>query len=103
MFDTLVGEAFRASGLEPPRATVYAEDVNARIRLAATGRFLANMTAVNLRFSDRQASIKVLPVELPTSHRQIGLITLENRTLSPLAQLFIEHSREVSKARPKRK
>ena len=37
MFDTLVIDAFRTSGFEPPRATVYAEAVNMRIRLAATG------------------------------------------------------------------
>jgi DNA-binding transcriptional LysR family regulator len=96
-FDSLVAEAFRESGLEPPRATVYAEDVNARIMLAATGRFLAVVTAVNLRLSAKHASIKVLPVALPTSYRHIGLITLKNRTLSPLAQLFIEQGREVAK------
>ena len=70
MLDALVVEAFRASGLESPRATVYVDDVNSRIRLAETGRFLAVVPAVNLRFPDRHASIKVLPVELPTSHRQ---------------------------------
>ena len=32
MFDTLVVDAFRVSGLEPPRATVYAEAINMRIR-----------------------------------------------------------------------
>jgi hypothetical protein len=37
VFDTLVIDAFRASEAEPPRATAYAEAVNRRIRLAATG------------------------------------------------------------------
>jgi DNA-binding transcriptional LysR family regulator len=39
----------------------------------------------------------VLPVELPTTQRQIGIITLKNRTLSPLAQVFIECAREIAK------
>jgi DNA-binding transcriptional LysR family regulator len=51
-----------------------------------------------LRFPAKHSSLKVLPVELPTTHRQIGIITLKNRTLSPLAKLFIEHAREVAKS-----
>src|SRR5262249_10027013 len=102
-FNALIAEAFRRSGLEPPRATVYVEDVNARIMLAAIGSVLAVVTAVNLKFSARDALIKELPVVLPISHRLIGVITLKNRTLSPLAQLFIEHSREVSEALAKRR
>jgi hypothetical protein len=36
-------------------------------------------------------------VELPTTRRKIGIITLKNRTLSPSAQLFIEVARELAK------
>jgi hypothetical protein len=31
-----------------------------------------------------------------------GVVTLKNRTLSPVAQLFIEHAREVAKPLAKR-
>jgi DNA-binding transcriptional LysR family regulator len=55
-----------------------------------------------LRFSAARGSIKVLPVELPTTHRPSGIITLKNRLLSPLAQLFIECVREVAKPLAKR-
>jgi DNA-binding transcriptional LysR family regulator len=90
MFDTLVIDAFRTTGLEPPRATVYAEAINVRIRLAATGPFLAVIPAYMLKFHAQHASIKKLSVELPMTQRSIGVITLKNRTLSPLAQNFIE-------------
>jgi len=33
----------------------------------------------------------------------IGIVTLKNRTLSPVAQLFIETAREVAKPLAKRK
>jgi DNA-binding transcriptional LysR family regulator len=99
MFDLLVVEAFRASGLEPPRATVYADAVNMRTGLAATGRFLAVVPASMLKFSAKNTLIKILPVELPTTQRQIGIIKLKNRTLSPLAQLFIDCAREIAKPR----
>ena len=87
MFDTLVIDAFRTSGLEPPRATVYAEAINMRTRLAATGPFLAVVPASMLRFHAQHASIKKLSVELPMTQRSIGIITLKNRTLSPLARI----------------
>jgi len=96
-FDSLVVDAFRQSGLKPPRATLYTDGINVRVKLAKTGRFLAVVPAGILRFSDNDASIRMLPVELPTTHREIGIITLKNRTLSPLARLFIECAREVSK------
>ena len=96
-FDTLVVEAFRASGLKPPSATVYADPINMRIKLAVTGRFLAVVPSGILRFPANHPSLKVLPVELHATHRQIGMVTLKNRSLSPLAQLFTEHAREVAK------
>lgn len=98
VFDSLVTEAFRANGIDPPRATIYADAYSLRIRLAATGRFLAIVPASIMRFPDIPESIKVLPVGLPTTRRKIGIVTLKNRTLSPLAQLFIECAREVAKS-----
>jgi len=95
--DKLIVQAFRANGLEAPRPTVYAADINARLRLAATGRFLAVVPANNLRFFTKHESIKMLPVEFSTSYRRIGIITLKNRTLSPLAQLFIKCAHETAK------
>jgi len=74
-----------------------------RIKLAATGRLLAVVPSGILRFPAKHPLLKVLPVELPTTHRQIGIITLKSRTLSPLARLFIEHAREVAKAPAKAK
>jgi len=95
-FDTLVTDAFRAEGLTPPRAAVYAEAINMRIRLAATGRFLAVVPAGILRFPAKHASIRRVPVELPTTQRPVGIITLKNRTLGPLAQLFIDSARDIA-------
>jgi DNA-binding transcriptional LysR family regulator len=86
LIDSLIIEALRANGLKLPRATIHADAINMRLKLAATGRFLAVIPASTLRFHDKRASIKRLPVELPTTHQQTGIITLKNRTLSPLAQ-----------------
>jgi len=38
-----------------------------------------------------------LPIELPTARVPIAIVTLKNRSLSPVAKLFIEHAREIAK------
>jgi DNA-binding transcriptional LysR family regulator len=91
-------EAFRAGGLDYPRATVVTFPIEARISLLATGRFLTIFSSSVLRFPTRRPEIKVLPVEMPKAHVPNGIVTLKGRTLSPVAQLFIEHARELAKS-----
>jgi DNA-binding transcriptional LysR family regulator len=90
-------EGFRASGLDYPRATVSTVPVAVRISLLATGRFLTIFPTSVLRFPVKRREIRVLPVELPIARLPIGIVTLKNRTLSPVAQLFIDSAREVAK------
>jgi DNA-binding transcriptional LysR family regulator len=56
-----------------------------------------------LRFPTSSPELKVLPVELSLDRMPVGIVTLKNRTLSPAAQLFIEHTREVAEPLAKRK
>jgi DNA-binding transcriptional LysR family regulator len=93
-------EAFRASGLECPHATLVTNSPELRIHLLATGRFL---TIAASSFRTRRPEVKVLPVEPPMARMPVGIVTLKNRTLSPVAKLFIEHAHEVAKARARRK
>jgi DNA-binding transcriptional LysR family regulator len=89
--------AFRASGLEIPRAVVVTIADEARASLLATGRFLSIFPASGLKLSAERPQLKVLPVELPLTRLPTGIVTLKNRMLSPVAQLFIENAREVAK------
>jgi DNA-binding transcriptional LysR family regulator len=95
-------EVFRASGLDYPRTTVFAAPPGVRLNLLTTERFLTIVPISVLRFSKRPG-IKVLPVNLQYTRVPVGIITLKNRTLSPIAQLFIETAREVSKPLARRK
>jgi DNA-binding transcriptional LysR family regulator len=97
VYDSLVVEAFRASGLEPPRPAVYTHAVNLRISLAATGPFLAVVAAGVMSLPSKYPSIRMLPVELPTTHRAVGIVTLKKRALSPLARIFVDCVRDVAK------
>ena len=95
--ESLIVETFRANGLKPPRPMIYAGAINMRLKLVASGRLLTVVPASTLSFNDNRASIKQLPVKFSTTHQQTGIIMLKNRTLSPLAQRFIECAREVAK------
>jgi len=96
-------EAFRANGVEAPRATVRTSSGHLRDTLLATGRFLTVLPQSLLHFPVKLSSFKILPVELPTTRGTTTIITLKNRSLSPVAQLFIECVREVAKPMAKRK
>lgn len=94
---SIMAQAFHASGVEPPRATVFTHSLNLRNRLLATGRFLSALPRFSLTSLSRPASIKALPLELPGTQRPMGIITLKGRTPSPLAQRFLEALRGVVK------
>jgi DNA-binding transcriptional LysR family regulator len=94
-------DIFRASGLDYPRIAVFATQPSARLNLVATGRFLTIQTSV-LRFS-KNPEIAVLPVRLQHARAPVGIISLKNRALSPVAQLFIETARDVAKLLARRK
>jgi DNA-binding transcriptional LysR family regulator len=91
-------EAFRANGLDYPRAAVFAIPSEMRISLAATGRFITIVLASILRFSTRRTELKMLPVKPPLGRMPIGVATLRNRTLGPAAHLFMQHARELAKS-----
>jgi DNA-binding transcriptional LysR family regulator len=93
----LVRNAFRAAGLEVPRPAMVTTTGVARIALVAKGRFLAIASESVLRFGGWEGAIKVLPIDLATKAGAVGIITLKNRTLTPVAQLFIDCAREVAK------
>jgi len=95
-------EAFRASGLDYPHTSVFAAPPGVRLNLLATGRFLSIVPISVLRFSKRP-EIKVLPVKLQYAHVPVGIITLKNRTVSAVAQLFIDDARDVAMPLGRRK
>jgi DNA-binding transcriptional LysR family regulator len=51
-----------------------------------------------MRFPPKDTLLKILPIDLPMTARPLALVTLKNRTLSPLSQLFATHAREAAMA-----
>jgi DNA-binding transcriptional LysR family regulator len=101
-FGSFVTDAFRAGGLDYPRATVVTSALEIRANLLRTGRYLSVIPEFWLQLPHRHAFLKKVPVELPIASAPIGIITLKNRKPSPVAHLFIECAREVAKSLAKR-
>jgi DNA-binding transcriptional LysR family regulator len=90
-------DAFRRSGLEPPRRSVTVGSAQCTSNLVAKGHFLGVHSSMFLRFTPPSVRLKVLPVELPIPQSSTSIVTLRNRTLSPVAQLFIDAAREITR------
>jgi DNA-binding transcriptional LysR family regulator len=89
----ILTEAFRARGLELPRIYVTTFSVPLRANLVAMNSYISAFPNSVLRFDAEQFSLKALPVDLPVRPWPLAVVTLKNRTLSPLAQRFIDHVR----------
>jgi DNA-binding transcriptional LysR family regulator len=100
---SIVMDAFRVSGLDYPRVSVVTDCPHMRISLLATGRFVTIFPASAFRFLTKGSELKILPVELPMARRPNGIVTLKNRAISPVAQIFIDCAREVAKPLARRK
>jgi DNA-binding transcriptional LysR family regulator len=93
----LITEAFKAHGLEVPQERVSAGSILLRNHLLATGRFLTVLPESVLRYNAKQWALRALPVDLCIKPLSIAIVTLKNRTVSPVVQLFVEHLRAVAK------
>lgn len=93
---SLVEDAFRAKGLEPPRPRVTTYSMQLRMQLLSSGRYLTVFTDSTVRYSAERWSLAVLPVKLGPRLPVVAL-TLKDRTLTPSVQLFIDQVRELTK------
>jgi DNA-binding transcriptional LysR family regulator len=94
-FGSVVREAFRAEGLDPPRAVV-ASLLPLRSSLLSTGQFLTMVPQMVSDIVGDAPTFKRLPLSLPKTRRPFGIVTLKNRSLSPPAALFIDHARKLA-------
>jgi DNA-binding transcriptional LysR family regulator len=53
-----------------------------------------------LSLSGKNWPLKILPIKLPSQPKPVAIMRLKNRTLSPVAQVFIDCARAVARAIP---
>jgi DNA-binding transcriptional LysR family regulator len=95
---SLILEIFRASKLQPPSPGIVSLSGQLTVTLIASGRFVGLLPSSVAHFNARRMGLKILPVKLPALRFAVGIITVKNRTLSPLAELFIGCARKVAKS-----
>jgi DNA-binding transcriptional LysR family regulator len=86
-------EALRAGGLPHPNTAVMTDSLQVRMSLLATGRFLTILLYSALRLPGPK--LKALPIALPTRSSN-GIVTLKDRTLNPVAKLFVDTARQLA-------
>lgn len=87
-------EAFEARGLDMPKTRLVTLSMPLIVDFLANGPFItAYARSVVLH-----NSLKVLSVDLPVRPWPIMILTLKNRTLSPVVERFIECVRDVTKS-----
>jgi DNA-binding transcriptional LysR family regulator len=88
-------ETFRQLGMSRPRPMVTTDSIILRARLVAGGPYLSIFsTSVLRRLIADNYPITALPVDMPGISNAI--VTLRNRTLSPVVERFLASVREVA-------
>ena len=98
---SMITDAFQSKGLALPKLGVRSYSVYQRLRLLATDRFVGAESGNTLRFNVDRFPLRVLPVDFDAGCWTTAIVTLKNRTISPVVQTFIDCVREV--ARPMKK
>ena len=99
-YDSVVGglirEAFHGSGVDLPVPKIVTHAIGTKLMILTTGRYIGILPDSVLYFGAKQRGLKVLPVVLPHRPSTVAILTLKNRTLSPLAKVFITAARELA-------
>jgi DNA-binding transcriptional LysR family regulator len=95
---TWLADLFRAEGAEFPKRYIATFSLHIRNNMAATGRFIATMAESTFDRAAERYQLKMLPIQLPAPRWPVAVVTLRNRSLSPVVNLFLDCAREVGKA-----
>ena len=91
-------EAFHARGLELPSSNLVTLSTPLRVHFLGNGPYVS---AIAGSLARRNALVE-LRVDLPRWQFPVSLITLKNRTLTPVVERFIEVTRAEAKLLAKR-
>ncbi len=94
----VVAEALRARGLDMPKVYIKTLSVHLRNHMLATGQFVTVLPRSVLRLHAGPFALRMLPVDLPPRPWPVSMVTLTNRTLSPVVERFMDCAREVARA-----
>ena len=94
----LLEQAFRERGLPIPRLRVTTFSVHLRARLLVEGEFLSCMPRSLLQVDAGGVGLKALPVKLAPHAFPVAIVTVKNRTLTPVVELVLQRLRSFVKS-----
>ena len=89
-------DVFAAGGLPIPKGALYCLSIHLTIALVANGRSVAFLPSSVIRFNPGRQALKVLSLKLPQYRVAVGIVTVKNRTMNPLAQHFIACAQRIA-------
>jgi DNA-binding transcriptional LysR family regulator len=93
-----VAEAFRARGLGMPKVSLMTFSLPLVMHFLASGSFITVLPNSVASFHSGNEILKILAVDFRPSPWPVAIVTLKNRTMSPIVERFIDCSREVTKS-----
>jgi DNA-binding transcriptional LysR family regulator len=95
----MVEEIFHARGLRLPKSSVTTMSISLRAHLLAAGPYLSMfVSSVVRRLMTNHYAVTALPVDLPPKPLSARIVTVKNRTLSPVVERFLACVREVDQS-----
>ena len=96
--NVVLAEAFRARGLDMPKVGLKTFSIHIRANLIADSSFVTTLPRSVLDYYAHRLPLKALPIALPARPWPLVMVTLKDRTVSPVVERFIKCAREVAKS-----
>jgi DNA-binding transcriptional LysR family regulator len=96
--NVLLAEAFRARGLDLPKISLKTFSIHIRANLIAGSSFVTTLPKSVLNYYAHRLPLKALSVALPARPWPLLLVTLKDRSVSPVVERFIKCAREVTRS-----
>jgi DNA-binding transcriptional LysR family regulator len=93
-----VQEAFQARRLGVPKGSMNSLSMTLRMQLLAAGPYISVFASSVMRLNAHRYGITVLPIDLPVKPWPVVIVTMKNRTLSPVVERFVASARDVAKS-----
>jgi len=90
-------EPIRSAGVEMPKPSLTTHSIALRTRLLMEGRYVSTCARSIVRCNADHYALAILPIAGPVQPLPAGVLTLKNRTLSPLVERLLEIARLVAK------
>jgi DNA-binding transcriptional LysR family regulator len=96
--NVLLAQAFRARGLDLPKISLKTFSIHIRANLIAGTSFVTTLPKSVLNYYADQLPLKALPVALPARPWPLLVVTLKDRSVSPVVERFVQCARQVTKS-----